>query len=60
MTRLYPQALGSVLVAYYDTHGVRWGYSDSRPPHGRHKIMVRPNVTDEVFCKVESEDLYII
>jgi hypothetical protein len=27
VTQLYPQALGTILVAFYDMHGLQWDYS---------------------------------
>jgi hypothetical protein len=30
-----PRQWVPILVAFYDTHGVRWGYSNSRPPYGK-------------------------
>jgi hypothetical protein len=27
VTQLYPQALGTILVAFYDTHGLQWDHS---------------------------------
>jgi hypothetical protein len=27
VAQLYPQALGSILVAFYDMHGLQWDYS---------------------------------
>jgi hypothetical protein len=33
VAQLYPRALGSFFVASYDSHGLRWRYSNP-PPHG--------------------------
>jgi hypothetical protein len=35
-----------ILVASYDTHGVRWGYSNSQPPHGKLVTLTVPYVTN--------------
>jgi hypothetical protein len=35
VAQLYPRHWVPILVASYDTHGVRWGYSNARPPHGK-------------------------
>ena len=34
-----PRPWVPILVASYDTQGVRWGYSNSRPPHGNVSIL---------------------
>ena len=34
-----PMLRGPILVAFYDTHRLRWGYSVSRPPHGTKSVL---------------------
>jgi hypothetical protein len=35
VARYTPRHLVLILVVSYDTHGSHWGYSCSRPPHGK-------------------------
>jgi hypothetical protein len=35
VAQLYPQAPRTILVAFYDMHGLQWDYSFPRSPHGK-------------------------
>ena len=40
-----------ILVASYDTHGLRWGYSCSRPPHGNSQHIRDQNI-EEIYTNI--------